>query len=196
MLDQPAPQATSAIAAGGSADSRSYVRHRRKPLARQQVGELRTVRGRLRLAPFLAVRRPGHAATAAERLLEGGKHGSEGDGETRHRHDVGEALGIEEHLLVPGRDRVAALPGSGPGVVDGEYPGHRLLLEPLPGVALVRSGRLCELGRRRVVPLGERAVEAQPVPEVDREELVRAESRAAEALGESVGNRLCHVCYR
>jgi predicted ATPase len=68
-----------------------------------------------------------------------------------------------------------------------EQAGDGLLLEPLAGVARRDAGALGELvGRERPARL-ERAVEAELGPEVDGEQLERAEGGSEEALGELVG---------
>ena len=55
MLDQPAPHATSATAAGGSAGSRSWTSGTPAATRAEQVRELRAGWRRLRLEAFLAV---------------------------------------------------------------------------------------------------------------------------------------------
>ena len=60
----------------------------------------------------------------------------------RHGHEVGEAVRVEEHLVVPGRNSVAAFLPQRAGVVHLQDPRNSLLLEPLARVALMRAGRL------------------------------------------------------
>ena len=75
----------------------------------------------------------------------------------------------------------------GVDVVDGEDAVHRLLLEPLAGVALLGSRALGERGRIERPRFGERAVPAEPVAEVDAEQFERAEGVGEHALREGGG---------
>ena len=72
-------------------------------------------------------------------------------------------------------------------VLDLEQARHRLLLEPLAGVARRDAGALGQLVRRQRAVALERGVEAELDPEVDGEQLEGAERRAEQALGEGVG---------
>jgi hypothetical protein len=103
---------------------------------------------------------------------------------------VGERVAIDEHLGVAAGQPVAPRPGDGGRVVDVEDPRDRLLLEPLACIPLVRLRRLGKLRRRRTLQLGERAVQAEPVAEVDGEQLVGAERSAREPLRERVRRRV------
>ena len=63
---------------------------------------------------------------------------------------------------------------------------RRLLLEPLARVALVHARGLRELGRRQRAPLRQNAVQAEHVPDVDREEIERADRVREQPLDERV----------
>src|SRR5262249_49260754 len=69
---------------------------------------------------------------------------------------------------------------------DLEDRGDRLLLAPLPRVALVDPGPRGELRRRQPVAVRERRVQPEPPPEVHAEQLQRAESRLEQPLDQRV----------
>ena len=94
--------------------------------------------------------------------------------------------GVDEHAPVGVGERE----GAGLGRVaagDGEEPGHGLLLEPLPGVALVDAGTPRELGGGGRALAVEHLVEAELAPEVDGEELERADRGGHHPLGQVRG---------
>ena len=84
------------------------------------------------------------------------------------------------------REAELAFQRVGPGVIDLEDAGRRLLLEPLARIALVHAGRLGEAARRERPRVGQSAVEAEPVAEIDPEEVHSAERRLEEATHERV----------
>ena len=102
------------------------------------------------------------------------------------RSEVGEGIAIHEHLGVLRWQRVSALGRRSSNVLDLEQSGGRLLFEPLAGVPLgdTRSSR--QFARRRGT-FDERRVQPQPVPEVDREDIHRAQQRPEDPLGQRVG---------
>jgi hypothetical protein len=90
---------------------------------------------------------------------------------------------------VAAREAVAAVARVGFGAVDLEDAGDRLLLEPLPRVPLVGPGRARNLRRRRLTRLGKRPVQAQALPQVDGQNLERAERSGRKPLGERISLR-------
>ncbi len=100
-----------------------------------------------------------------------------------------EARLVEKRLLVPGREAVAASLRGGRGVVHLEDAACGLLLEPLARVALVRARGGGELAGGQRAPLGERAVEAEAIAQIDAEDIPRPERRLEEPLHERVPAR-------
>jgi hypothetical protein len=104
---------------------------------------------------------------------------------------------VDERLRVRGRKRVAALVFGLGRIVHIEDFAHGLLLQPLAGVAGVDAGAGGQLASGGRAILGERLVQPEPVPQVRRVDINRAERRAEEALDERL--RLagidvrCHV---
>ena len=175
------------------------VRDRGQPLGREQVLEQRPGEPRLALVEVGAVVGVGDAVARPEGVEQRVDRPDAGDDGLRHRRDVVQARLGEERLLVPLGKRVPPLAGTGVRVVDLEDPAHRLLLEPLPGVPLVDAGRPGELVRRARALLGQCSIEAQPVADVDGEQVERPERRLEEALHEQVatlvgGRHRCHAC--
>ena len=76
------------------------------------------------------------------------------------------------------------------GIVDVEDRAHRLVLEPLPGVARIDAGPRGELRRRGGAALCERAVQTQPVAEIHRLQVERGQDRAEQPAGELVASGL------
>jgi hypothetical protein len=155
------------------------VRHRRDPLAPEMLEEHDPVERRLRLAAVLPVRGPGHAAAASERVHERAQRGGHGDGGARKMRRERLRFGVGQRLGMAGRQ------GEAP-VLDLEDAADGLLLEPLVRVARMDTGRLGQLVRRRRAAPGERAVEAQPIAEIDAVEVERRARRVEQALGERV----------
>jgi hypothetical protein len=88
---------------------------------------------------------------------------------------------------VLGGQAVAACVGVGVGVGDGQEPGHSLLLEPLPDVALGRAGAGRQLARGCVTLFGERSVEAEASADVDGSNLQAVDGGGERPLDERVG---------
>ena len=96
----------------------------------------------------------------------------------------------------PRRGPAEARSGARPalrGVVDLEDAAGGLLLQPLAGVARVDPRPRGELAGRQRPRVGERPVEAQPVPQVDGEHVHRGEGRLEEPFDERVAN--LHRCW-
>ena len=102
----------------------------------------------------------------------------------REGREVRGVVGVGHDRRVGRGQAVAPLLGVVARVVDLEDAGHRLLLEPLPRVARVDPAARGELARRVGPPVAQRGVEAEPVAEVDAEELERPDRRAEHALVE------------
>ena len=160
------------------------VGHRRQPGAGEVLPEGRPVDAALAGDEGRAVGLVRHApagAVGVDDLLERAADAGHHLGERRH---VGGVIGIDEDAHVLGRQPVAALGGGPGGVVHRHEPGHRLLLEPLPRVALGDARRGRELRDRQRAPGVERGVEAQALAQVDAEQLHRLDRRLEEAIGE------------
>src|SRR5215510_9946815 len=180
MQDQPAPHATSATRAGGSAESRACTS--------KEAQEGRTVLPRLPLAGITAEVAPLDPLPGAESLEQLGKR----TGEPHHELDDGgepaRAVRIEEHLGVLRRQRVAPCRGLHGGIRL-EHARHRLLLQPLPSIALVDAGGRGELGGSERTSIAKRAIEPEPVSQVDAAELYGVEGRLEKTLDESFSLR-------
>ena len=157
-----------------------------QPLRAEQVREDGPVGVALALAAEPAVLLPGHAAARSESLLNGREDVREGDAVACERRQVGKGVAVDQDLGVACGQPKAPLLGLGTRVVHLEDPGDGLLLQPLPGVALVRPRRARELGRRGLAAVRQGAVVAEPVAQVDGHELVGAERGPEEALGQRV----------
>ncbi len=82
--------------------------------------------------------------------------------------------------------RVPPLVGRGARLLHVEDTARGLLLEPLARVALMDPCGLGQIARCEWAPVGERSVEAEPIAEVDAEEVPCSERRREEALNERV----------
>ena len=69
---------------------------------------------------------------------------------------------------------------------DIEDPADRLLLEPFPDLASIRPGPTGELRRTQRTVVGELAIEAEAIAEIDREQVEGPGRRLAEAPGQGV----------
>jgi hypothetical protein len=85
-----------------------------------------------------------------------------------------------------GREGVAPGRRGTGGIVDLQEPGHRLLLEPLPHVALVGSRPGGELDGRGGAQALEPSVEAELIPDVDRAQVHEPQRRVHEPAGERI----------
>ena len=183
--DQPVPQATSATRPSPSRSFAAMSGRARDPVA-DEVRELRPVQGLLRLDDVGAVVRPVDALAGPIRLEQGRHRLRAAHDEPRDRRDEPRALGIDEDRGVAVRQRVAA------GVRGRRWRRprrgrpDRLVLEPLPRVARMDAGPLGQLGRGRGALLGQRAVQAEPVAEIDGLHVEGSQSRGHEAAGELV----------
>jgi hypothetical protein len=162
-----------------------HVGDRGQPLLAELSLEHRPRELRLALMEVGAVRRVGDALSGPKRLEQRVERLHTSGDELCDRRDEVEARLVKQRLVVPGRERIPPPSRLGRGIVDLEDPGRSLLLQPLPDVPLIRPCALGELGRRRVA-VGQGAVEAEPAPEVDSEQIPRAERRLEEALDEGV----------
>ena len=93
---------------------------------------------------------------------------------------------VGQHLGGCRREEEAALFGRRRGVRTAEDFGGRLLLEPLPHVARVGSRPRGELGGGRGAMASEVVVEAEALPEVDRQDVVKGERGVGDPGGEAV----------
>ena len=186
MLDQPAPHATSATRAGGSATSRSWTSSMEgghaAPRRLEKTGRLASPWAS---RPSLAEVLPDTPPPAPERSSTAGRT-REDHAEARERRHVGERVTVAQDFRMPGGQAEPPLGRIGADVVDLEDPGDGLLLEPLAGVALGRAGRGGQLRAGRFTVLGERPVVAQAVAQVDGHELVGAQGGAEEPLREGI----------
>ena len=119
----------------------------------------------------------GHALTGTEGFEQPAEGLGTGRDQLCDRSDVVEARLVEERLVVSRWKAEAALVGGSGRVVHVEDRVRGLLLEPLANVALVGAGGGGELagGQRSVV--GQRAIEPEPVADVDREDIEGAQGR-------------------
>ena len=166
------------------------VRERREPLLPQQVDEGRAVEGRLDLRPVLEGGE-GDAPAGAVGLEQRGEAPADPGDHARQGRQVGQAVLVQQHAGVPGRQAVAArrpVLGRLRSVrLDHlQDVGHGLLLQPLAGVALVDPRPSGELGGRGRPAPGEGAVEAQPVAQADRQEVERPQGRLEQPAGEGL----------
>ena len=184
MLDQPVPHARSATLAGGSARSRRSIgsmagSHSRPSLARY-------------LARFHSARPSGSQPSGGGALAgaEGVDDVRQGSGVACHLDRFvrreGDVVGVGEHGHVLLTDRVAAFERLCGRVVHGQQPRRRLLLEPLADEPLVGARTLRELGRRRRAVLGEGAIEAEPLADVDGVEVERGHRAAKQSLAQRI----------
>ncbi len=162
---------------------------RGQPLTAEQAVEHRPRESRLAFVEVLPVVGVGNAVARLERSQNGVQRARTGGHEPPDRRDVVEARLVEQRLVVPFREAVAARPRRGGGIVDLEDPARGLLLEPLPDVALVRARRRGELlGGQATLPR-EGRVETQAITEIDPEDVPSAECGLEEPLDERVAAR-------
>ncbi|WUI64913.1 hypothetical protein OG774_22005 [Actinomycetospora sp. NBC_00405] len=159
----------------------------RQVVAGEGIPQERAVLRRLALAGVVAEGLPAHAAARPVGLEEVVDVAQRRDEDPCERRQHRLAVEVGEHGDVRGGHREAALVGRGGRVVDGEHPAHRLVLEPLAGVAGGGPGARRELGRRGRAVLGERAEPAEPVAHVERGGLLHAEDPAEDGLGAGIG---------
>ena len=185
MLDQPPPQAMSAMRAPGLRRRASTSANRGQPLGAERAEEERAVRVGLRLEGVWAVGAPGNSDAAPVGLGDRWQPLGRTEGGTRERRHVREARAIGQHLLVLGRDRIAAA----------RQPLHRRYrhrgVRPRPVAPATRARnarpRRRESRARRSLraALRECAIQPEPVAEVDRHRLERrnviSNSRSANA---------------
>jgi hypothetical protein len=93
---------------------------------------------------------------------------------------------LGQDLLVPRRKKEAPPVGFFVLVLDAEDPGRRLLLEPLARVARMDAGRLRQLAGRRRATVSERAVETEPIAQVDAEEIEGRDRGLEEPLNKRI----------
>ncbi len=163
------------------------LRDRRQVVPGQRTEEERPVRRRLGLPGVGAQLRPADAAAGP---VGGGQRAQvrpePGDDPGQREHVV-RAEHVGEHLGRAGRQPVAAVGGVGVRIGHGEHTADGLVFEPLAGVALGASGAAGQLGRGEGRAVGQHAVEAEPVAEVDGLHELGAEHGAEEPLAELGG---------
>ena len=185
MLDHPSPQARSATRARRvGAQPAVDVGDRGQPLVAQVSQIHRAVVG----GP--ALRLPGQrrgSGAAAERVDQIGQRAG-------RAHDVDRPVGAEAYVVAVDQHRGVRGGQAEPArrrvrrdVVHVEQPARRVVLQPLPHVALVRAGPRGELARGRRTALVQRPVEPEPFAQIDGVELERPGGVAEEALGEGPG---------
>jgi hypothetical protein len=136
---------------------------------------------------ILAVVGVGDATAGSHRLQQRVDRTDRREHRARHRRDVAQARDVEECLVValgqpePPRGLVTAL-----GLEDAA---RRLLLEPLARVALVDARGFRQLRRGQRPTVGKRPVEAEPVSDMNREEIEGADRVHEEPLDERVASR-------
>ncbi len=174
------------IRRGGPGEAGVEVGDGGEPLPTQEAEEDGAVLLGLALAQVGAHGVPGDALPAAERLSHGRGGPAQGGGESPQIGQVVQAVHLGQHLGVPGGEGEAPFPWPQGGVLDVQDPAGGLLLQPLPGVALIRAGAGGQLGRGGGAPGGQGPVEPQAVAEVDGEEVHRPQGGLEEAPGEGV----------
>ena len=174
------------IRRGGPGEAGVEVWDGGEPLPAQEAEEDGAVLLRLALAQIGAHGVPGDALPAAEGSPHGRGGPAQGDGEPPQVGQVVQAVHLRQHLGVPGGEGEASLPWPRGGVLDVQDPAGGLLLQPLPGVALIRPGAGGQPGRAGGAPGGQGPVEPQAVAEVDGEEVHRPQGGLEEAPGEGV----------
>ena len=154
------------------ADRRAAARAplpRRQPLAGEQLVEHRPGEARLTFVQVAAVVRVRYAGAGPEGVEHRIDRPATGDDERPQRRNAVEARIVDECLVVARRKRVSTHSRIGAGRLQVEDRARGLLLEPLPHVALVQARRLRELRGSRRAALRERAVQPEPVADVDGE---------------------------
>jgi hypothetical protein len=198
--DRDAGEALAAAEVGhvgvpGALQPRHHIGHRSEPVGHQLVVERGPVDVALAVAERLAIGAVGHAAARAVGLGDLRQHAADPRQEVRERRHVRGVVRLRQHTCVLRGQRVAAMLGGRVGVLDLDKAGDGLLLEPLSRVALGYAAPLAQPGRREPPVLGQGSVKAQLGPEVDREQLERADRRAEQALNErlhAIGHRGAH----
>ena len=188
----PAPAADVGDAGRAGLQAGDHVGHRRQPLRREEVGELRTVARLLGPPDLLAVAGERDAGPLAVGVDERRDEARPGDGEGGQRGDAGQAVGVDEaHLVLDGqREHAGVGVALAPVVVDGDDAGRRLLLEPFAPVPGVDAGPRRQLRRRGRPVVGERLVQAEAHAELDGGQFERADRGHEHALGEGADGRL------
>ena len=130
----------------------------------------------------MGVRNPASGPVGVRHLVE---HRSDPDHHLRQRGDVVEGDGVEDDADVGVREREPAGCRVRRVVVDLEYAGHGLLLEPLGGVARGDPRRSSQVADRAPRPLVQGGVQAEPVAQIDAEQLEGAGRRVKYALIEA-----------
>ena len=102
--------------------------------------------------------------------------------------DVGGIVDVDQDADVVVGQRVAALLGGRARLVDDEVGRHRLLFQPLAGVAVVDAGRVGELGGGERASVGERGVEAEGAAQVHAVHLERSGDALHEAFVQGDGH--------
>ncbi len=145
-----------------------------QPFVGQQGHKGRVVHRRLALAQVRPIGAVGHAAAAAVGLQQGRQRVHRTHNQLGHWGKVVQTVALDQDLHVPGRHQEPALAVVQALVFGRQNPRHGLLFEPFAHVALVgaRVRRQFRRGERAI--LGQRAVKAQAVADVDRENVKRA----------------------
>ncbi len=162
------------------------VGNRRQPFATEQVGEHRPRERRLTLDEVLPVVLVGNPGAGPERFQQFLDRLRRCDDQLAEGARVVEARLVEKDLFIGRRQAEASLGRSGGDIVHLEDAGRRLLLEPLARIPLVDAGGLGEAARGERPRVGKRAVQPQPIADVDTEQIHRAEGRLEEATHERV----------
>ena len=118
------------------------VRQSGKPRLRQVAREGGPVDTALAATEALAVPAVGHAGSGPVGLDDLGQHLPDPGHHVRERRHVGGILDVDQDADVLGGQQVAALLGGSARVVDAEVARHRLLFQPLAGVAVGDTGRV------------------------------------------------------
>ena len=126
-----------------------HVSNRRQPRLHQVGRECRPVDATLAVAKRPAIERVRHTCTAAvgvDHFVEGTGDADDHAGE---RRDMCGIVRIDQHPDVLSGQLVRTLFGRQASVIDGHHSRHRLLLEPLVGVALRDARGGGKVGRAR-----------------------------------------------
>jgi hypothetical protein len=129
----------------------------------------------------------GDSAARAVSLEQSLHRCADPDREPGERGEVVQILLIAEDGAVGGGEPEAALAGIGPRVIGGHEARDGLLLEPLAHIPLGGAGACSQLARRQLRSVGESAVEAKPVTDVDGCDLERVDRGREQALDERLG---------
>ena len=101
---------------------------------------------------------------------------------------MGGVVDVDQRADVVGGQRVAALVGGPARLGDDDVRRHRLLFQPLAGVAVVDAGRVGELGGGERASVGERGVEAEGSAQVHAVQLERSGDALHEAFVQGDGH--------